>query len=173
MPYINGVILDVITDVAVSETSETTDHALEDGEQITDHVKANPITITLKGVILDEAESKVLQLRKYREEGEKIAYDYMSPLQNMVITSFGRDYNAKIKDGYAFTMTLKQIRVVKVAAFVSMPVAIKAQTKPVTKKGRQQTKKTVKSTAKTTQTKYTTTKKPAANLGQAGLEGHK
>lgn len=66
MPYIKDVLIDVITEVSFSESSSTTDHALEDGEQITDHVKADPITISISGVILDEAEERVLKLRKYR-----------------------------------------------------------------------------------------------------------
>ncbi|QDQ03150.1 hypothetical protein FOH38_23400 [Lysinibacillus fusiformis] len=154
MPYIKDVLIDVITKVSMPESSTTTDHALEDGEQITDHVKSNPITISLTGIILDEAEEKVLKLREYREKGEIIDFDYMTVLKHVVITDFSRDYEAKIKDGYAFTMTLKQIKVAKVAKFVSVSIPIKQQTKAVTNKGRQQTKKTQKSSAKTTKQKY-------------------
>lgn len=156
MPYIKDVLIDVITKVSMPESSTTTDHALEDGEQITDHVKSNPITISLSGVILDDTEAKVLKLREYREKGEIIDYDYMTALKHVVITDFSRDYSAEIKDGYAFTMTLKQIKVAKVAKFVSVSVPVKKQTKPVAKKGRQQTKKTPKSTSKSSKKKYTT-----------------
>lgn len=163
LPYIKDVLIDVITDVSMPESSTTTDHALEDGEQITDHVKSNPIIITITGIMLDEAEEKVLKLREYREKGEIIDFDYMTALKHVVITDFNRDYSAKNKDGYAFTMTLKQIRVVKVAAFVSMPVKIKRQTKQVAKKGRQQTKKTPKSTSAATKNKYKTPPKKYVN----------
>lgn len=141
MPYIKDVWIDVITDVSVSEASSTTDHALEDGEQVSDHVKSEPTTISLTGVILDDTEQKVLKLREYREKGEIIAYDYMTSLKNMVIIDFGRDYSASIKNGYAFKMTLKQIKMAKVAEYVSVSASVQRQTKKVTNKGRQQTKK--------------------------------
>ncbi|MCM0627420.1 hypothetical protein M5J14_23350 [Lysinibacillus sp. OL1_EC] len=172
MPYIKDVLIDVITKVSMPESSTTTDHALEDGEQITDHVKSNPITITLTGVILDDTEAKVLKLREYREKGTIIDFDYMTKLNHMVITDFNRDYEARVKDGYAFTMTLKQIKVGKVAKFVSVSIPVKKQTKAVTKKGRQQTKKTPTTTAKTTKEKYTTPPKSSSG-GWAGMEGRK
>lgn len=140
MPYIKDVYIDVITNVSSNESSSTTDHALEDGEQITDHVKSDPITISINGVILDDTEQKVLKLREYREKGEIIDYDYMTSLKMMVITSFNRDYSSEIKDGYAFTMTLKQIQVGKVAKTVNMPPDIARQMREVTNKGRQEAK---------------------------------
>lgn len=140
MPYINDVYIDVITDVSVRESSSTTDNALEDGEQITDHVKSDPITISLKGVILDDTEQKVLKLREYREKGEIINYDYMTSLKTMVITDFSRDYSSDVKDGYSFSMTLKQIQVAKVANTVNMPASIARQIKNVANKGRQEVK---------------------------------
>lgn len=140
MPYINDVYIDVISDVSVKELSSTTDHALEDGEQITDHVKSDPITISLKGVILDDTEQKVLKLREYREKGEIINYDYMTSLKTMVITDFSRDYSSDVKDGYSFSMTLKQIQVAKVANTVNMPASIARQMKNVANKGRQEVK---------------------------------
>lgn len=140
MPFIKDVIIDVITSVSVPETSTTTDHALEDGEQITDHIKSDPITISISGVIHDDTEQKVLKLREYREKGEIIAFDYMTSLKNVVITDFSRDYNASVKDGYAFTMSLKQIKVAKVAKYVSVSPSVERQTKDVTNKGLQQLK---------------------------------
>ncbi|KOY81577.1 hypothetical protein I6G82_08330 [Lysinibacillus macroides] len=173
MPYIKDVLVDVITKVSMPESSTTTDHALEDGQQITDHVQSNPITISLTGVILDDTEAKVLKLREYREKGEIIDFDYMTALKHVVVTDFSRDYSADIKDGYAFSMTLKQIKVAKVARFVSVSVPVKQQTKPVSNKGRQQTKKTPAKTAQTNKTKYVTPPKPVASGGWAGLEGRK
>lgn len=173
MPYIKDVLIDVITKVSMPESSTTTDHALEDGEQITDHVKSNPITISITGVILDETEEKVLKLREYRKKGEIIDFDYMTSLKQVVITDFSRDYEAKIKDGYAFSMTLKQIKIGKVAKFVSVSVPVKQQTKEVSNKGRQQTKKTPTASTKTNQTKYTTPAKTKSTTGWADLEGRK
>lgn len=140
MPYIKDVLIDVITDVSPSESSTATDHALEDNSQISDHVKNNPTTLSITGVINDDTEQKVLKLREYREKGEIFLFDYMTNYGNVIITDFKRDYSADIKGGYAFTMTLKQIKIAKVAQFVAVQqsTAVKQQTKPVTNKGRQQ-----------------------------------
>ncbi|MEA0552963.1 hypothetical protein U1P98_04465 [Lysinibacillus irui] len=173
MPYIKDVLIDVITKVSIPESSTATEHALEDGEQITDHVKSNPTTISLTGVILDGTEAKVLKLRQYREKGVIFDFDYMTSLKHVIITDFNRDYEAKIKDGYAFTMTLKQIKVAKVGKFVSVSIPVKKQTKPVTKKGRQQKKKTPANTSKNNKEKYTTPPKNESGNGLAGLEGRK
>ncbi|AUS87027.1 hypothetical protein LBYS11_12105 [Lysinibacillus sp. YS11] len=173
MPYIKDVLIDVITKVSMPESSTATEHALEDGEQITDHVKSNPTTISLTGVILDGTEAKVLKLRQYREKGVIFDFDYMTSLKHVIITDFNRDYEAKIKDGYAFTMTLKQIKVAKVGKFVSVSIPVKKQTKPVTKKGRQQTKKTPTTTTKSNKEKYTTPPKSSSSGGWAAMEGRK
>lgn len=167
MPYIKDVLIDVIEEVNAPESSTTTDHALEDGEQITDHIKSDPIYLTISGVILDDTEQKVLKLREYREKGELLTFDYMTSLKNVVITSFDRDYSSVVKDGYAFTMTLKQIKTAEVADYVAVSVtpAVKRQVKPVAKKGRQQPKKTQTAKAKATKEFYVPKKKIAGGTG--------
>lgn len=140
MPYIKDVLIDVITDVSPTESSTATDHALEDSSQISDHVKDNPVILSITGVIHDEAEQKVLKLREYRKKGEVFTFDYMTSYGSVIIIDFKRDYKVNIKGGYAFSMTLKQITSAKVAQFVAVQqsTSVKQQTKPVTNKGRQQ-----------------------------------
>lgn len=163
MPYIKDILIDVITDVGASESSTTTDHALEDGEQISDHVHSAPITLSLSGTLYGDHEQKVLKLREFREKGEVFTFDYMTNYGNMVITDFKRDYSAKVKDGFNFTMSLKQITLSKVAKTVVVKAPVKKQTKAVTKKGRQQPKKTATSTTKATKNKYTTPPRKYSN----------
>ena len=171
MPYIKDVLIDVITDVSPSESSTATDHALEDNSQISDHVKNNPTTLSISGVIHDDTEQKVLKLREYREKGEIFTFDYMTNYGTVIITDFKRDYKAEIKGGYAFSMTLKQIKIAKVAKFVEVKQSqpVKQQTKPVTNKGRQQPKKTQTAVAAANKTKYTTTKSNQRKLAGNGL----
>lgn len=186
MPYIKEILIDVITDVGVSESSTTTDHALEDGEQISDHVHSAPITLSLSGTLYGDHEQKVLKLREYREKGEVFTFEYMTNYGNVIITDFRRDYSVNVKDGFNFTMSLKQIKLAKVSKAVVVKMPVKKQTKKVSKKGRQQTKKTPKSVAKSSQknkyktpdiigqaaldrSKYTNRQ----TLGAAGLEGRK
>ena len=154
MPYIKDILIDVITDVGVSESSATTDHALEDGEQISDHIHSAPITLSLSGTLYGDHEQKVFKLREFREKGEIFTFDYMTNYGNVVIVDFSRDYTSSVKDGFNFTMSLKQIKLAKVAKSVAVKIPVKRQTKAVTKKGRTQPKKTASSTSKATKNKY-------------------
>ena len=74
MPYLGDVFIDVIEEFSFDESAETTDHALEDGEQITDHIDFKPITMSLKGIIKDEDESKRAKLREYMQKGEVLSF---------------------------------------------------------------------------------------------------
>lgn len=140
MPYLGDVHINVIESESVSESSSTTDHALEDGSQITDHVESDPITIDISGVILDKTDQKLLKLRKYRETGKILTYKYLNRLENVVIVSFKPDFSKDIKDGYKFSMTLKQIRLAKAPNIVSVSKSVARQTKAVANRGRVQTR---------------------------------
>lgn len=153
MPYLGGILIDVITSEDLNESSTTTDHALEDGEQITDHVESNPITLSLTGVILDPNNEKNLKLREFRQKGELLSYNYRSRLETVLITSFNSKHDTKTKDGYTFTMTLKQVRLVKAPNVIRVTVPVKKQVKEVSKVGKKKTKKSVN---KTTKKKVTT-----------------
>lgn len=158
MPYIGDVLIDVIKDESLSESSSTTDHALEDGEQITDHIEHDPITLNLTGLIVDPGDEKLLKLRKYRQDGKILSYNYRTRLETVVITSFDSDKSKDIRDGYVFTMTLKQIRLSKRAEVIRVTKPTEKQVKAVSNEG----KKTVKpAAAKTPPKNPTTTPKPA------------
>lgn len=157
MPYIGDILIDVITSEDLSETSKTTDHALEDGEQITDHVDNEPIILSITGIILDPNDEKRLKLRKFRQEGKLLSYNYQSRLETVLITSFNSSRDASIKDGYTFSMTLKQVRLVKTADTIRVTVKVKKQVKEVSKIGKKKVKKT---NSKTTKKKVTSKTKP-------------
>lgn len=141
MPYLGDVFIDVIEEFSFDESADTTDHALEDGEQITDHIDAKPITISLKGIIKDEDESKRVKLREYKQNGEILSFNYVSALDTCVITSFQPSYNKDVKDGYSFSMSLKQIKFVKVKNHARVSKSVKRQVKAKTNAGRKQVKK--------------------------------
>lgn len=141
MPYLGDVFIDVIEEFSFDESAETTDHALEDGEQITDHIDFKPITMSLKGIIKDEDESKRAKLREYMQKGEVLSFQYVSKLDTCVITSFQASYAKGTKDGYTFTMGLKQIRFVQVKNNARVSKSVKRQTKSKTNAGRKQVKK--------------------------------
>jgi hypothetical protein len=138
MPYLGDVFIDSITSVELGESSSTTDHALEDGEQITDHIENAPITLKIEGVILDKTDSKLLKLRNYRQKGEILTFNYQSKLETVVITSFSPSYSKKVKEGYAFNMSLKQIRLAKAPNIINVSTDVARQMNQVANAGRKQ-----------------------------------
>lgn len=156
MPMLGDVLIDVIETEDLTETTDTTDHALEDNETIVDHIENKPITLNITGMIIDPTEQKLLKLRKYRRDGKLLNYRYRSRLETVLITSFTPSKSAKTADGYTFSMTLKQIGLVDAPDVIRVSAAVKKQVKPVTKAGKKSVKK---KTAKTTQKKVVSSKK--------------
>lgn len=148
MPYIGGVEIDSITSESLKESTQTTDHELEDGEQITDHANNDPIEISIDGVIIDSSDQKLLKLREIRESKTIVSYNYQSRLERMLITSFNPVKSKDIKDGYTFSMTLKQIRLVKAPNVVRVSSGVKKQVKAVTNVGKKNVKTVQKAPAK-------------------------
>ncbi|MFD1206633.1 phage baseplate protein [Sporosarcina contaminans] len=165
MPYLGDILIDVIEDEDLDESSSTTDHALEDGEQITDHIENNPIVLNISGVIIDPSDEKLLKLREYRQKGEILNYNYRSRLETVLITSFKPKKNKDIKDGYTFTMTLKQVRMAKAPNVIRVSVPVKKQVKAVTKAGKKTVRKSVNKTPVKKVTSKPKTKTPSGGLG--------
>lgn len=157
MPFIGDVLIDIIEREDLNESTDTTDHALEDGEQITDHAYNKPIILNISGVVIDPSDEKLLKIRKYREGKEVISYSYRSRLETVLITAFNSKRDARHADGYTFNMTLKQIRIVKAADVVRVSVPVNKQLKAVTSVGKKKVKKT---SSKTSKKKTTTKSKP-------------
>lgn len=137
---LGDVLIDVIESIDYSESSSTTDHALEDGEEMTDHIDNDPITLKIDGIIIDKNDAKKLKLRDYRQKGKILSFNYVSGIKNVVITSFNTNYSKDIKNGYSFSMSLKQIRLVKAPTIVNVNQYVKQQIKVVANAGRQQLK---------------------------------
>jgi hypothetical protein len=138
MPYLADVFIDNIESVELGESSSTTDHALEDGEEISDHIENAPITLRLSGVILDKTDGKLLKLRNYRQKGEILSFNYRSKLETVVITDFTPSYDASVKDGFRFSMSLKQIRLAKAPNIINVDAFVKQQIAAVANAGRKQ-----------------------------------
>lgn len=137
-------------DVAVTEThgfeSEVTEHPVESGADIADHVRARPIVVTLDSVVSDtpigdlaarrstdtlpsrEALARLLAIRDAREpitiETDLRVYD------NMVMESLSIPRSVQTGDALRFSATFKQIQLVTNAR-TTVPVAIPRAKKKV------------------------------------------
>lgn len=164
LPMLGDVLIDVVLSEDLAESSSTTDHALEDGEQITDHVNNDPIVLNIEGFIRDSTDQRLLKLRNYREKGKLLSYNYRNRLETVLITSFNSKKDVKVSDGYTFTMTLKQVRLARAPNIVRVSAPVKKQLKTIESVGKKQIKKTVDRTPKVNPTTKNKPTVPDSNV---------
>jgi hypothetical protein len=145
--------LDVVEVETPEHPNEVTIHPVEKGSEIIDHVKQNAISFSINGTVSGEnAPQKLSQLRQYRDNGELLTYIGRNAFRDMVIESLSTRHDASIRNGFRFSITLKQVRIAKsltVEIQLPDPVSPKpigtpattTQTKNVTNKGTQQKQK--------------------------------
>lgn len=130
---------DVKRGVAVSS------HPVESGLDITDNVKRDPVTISIKGEIVGKDAAKKLQkITSLHHGGKYVKYVGRNIISKAIITSFDTSHPNTIYGGCSFTMEIKEIRVAK------SPLVEK---KKKTNGGKKQTTK--KSTKNTSSKTYT------------------
>lgn len=124
MATINGLYVFVESE-DVSYGVNVTEHTVESGIAISDHVKKNAIEISISGEIVGKkvkngnavtyqnASSVLGKLREMHHKGTVCKYAGRVSLSNCLITDFSVGTSADIWGGYSFSMTLKQIRTAK------------------------------------------------------------
>jgi hypothetical protein len=106
--------------------------------------------MSINGALMgDDASVKLNQLKKYQKEGKLLRFTSRNIYGNMFITNLNTDHAVNIRNGFTFTMTLKQVRIAKGKEveinFKAPPGNTKeveklaTKVKPVVNKGRQQT----------------------------------
>ena len=122
----------------ISNEVEVSDHPVEQGESVSDHVQRQPIQLSISGKIIDHGNTKaadiVARLKALQESGALITYVGRNTLSNLLIVSFPETYVNTNWGGADFSMTLKEVRIAK-TAYVA-----KSATK-VTNAGTQQVQK--------------------------------
>lgn len=134
----------------VSYGVEATEHPVETGIDITDHVRKKPRVITLSGEIVGkDANNKLKTIVSLHQKGALCKYVGRTSLSNCIIEDFSTGHPNSIWGGCEFSMTLKEIRTAKSAY------------KPGTKKkaGTQQIKKATPKKTTTAPWVYHTVKK--------------
>lgn len=97
---------DVKRGVSVSE------HPVESGLNITDNVKRDPITISIKGEIVGSNAAKVLEkITALHQKGNYVKYVGRNILSKALITSFDTSHPNTIYGGCSFTMEIKEVRI--------------------------------------------------------------
>lgn len=114
MALINGMYI-FVQDEKVSHEVESTNHPVEKGIDITDHIKLQPFILSISGKIVNynginasEILNKILKLQK---DGSLISYSGRNAINDLQIQSFQSSHPNTNMGGLDFDMQLKQIRV--------------------------------------------------------------
>lgn len=140
----------VVEDEKPRDMVTITDNAVEKGQDVSDHVKQESSIIDIVGVMIgDDAATKLSALRKYQKEGKLLTYIGRNIYDNMAIQTIDRSHGKQISNGFAYNITLKQVRIaaakeveIKVADPVTKAASpkVKTKVKPKTNNGKQQPK---------------------------------
>ena len=140
----------VVEEEKPRDTVTITDHPVEKGQDVSDHVKQESSIIDILGIIVgDDAAEKLNKLQKYQKEGKLLSYVGRNVYSNMAIQTLDRNHGKDVRNGFAYNITLKQVRLStakEVELQVVSPVTkqptpqVKTQVKKVTNNGKQQPK---------------------------------
>jgi LysM repeat protein len=137
MPKLGDITINNVKSEKYDEAIKSTDHPIEDGESIVDHIEKTPVTLEITGVIAgSDAQARLNKLRSYMNSGKLLKYVYKTSISNVIIESMPHDHIVDIAGGgFEFSIKLKQISLAK-ASILAKP----KQTAPKSNKGIQQPK---------------------------------
>lgn len=150
-------LLDVVEfDTVISEQHqadlEVTEHPVEQGGKIVDHVRAKPLSLTFEALISNtplrredradsgRAEAALARLQEFKAQGRLVqARTTLRQYDDMVLTSLATPRDAKSGDALRFSVTLKQVRVVSSQRVKVDPKSVKTERAiPRVDKGKQE-----------------------------------
>lgn len=143
------VVFSSTTEETLSLKNSITSEPVESGSAITDHVKSEPKSISINGVIVGkDAAQKFSKLSIYAEKAQLGKYVGRVILDNCVIESFSSTRNKDVGNGYEFTMTLTEVPIVsKQTVRINVTKLKIPEIKTKEKKGKQAKKKKTKQSA--------------------------
>lgn len=96
----------------VKRDAKVSEHPVEEGIDLTDHVRRSPITLSISGEIVgDDYEDTIAALDAIHKNGELVEYIGVNMISNALITSFPTEHTGEIVGGCRFTMELREIRI--------------------------------------------------------------
>lgn len=111
MSYINNLYV-FVSDENVSRGVISSEHPVEQGVDITDHIKPEPAELSLTGKIVgDNASDTLGKILKLQKDGSPVNYTGRNIFKNMIILNFNTSHPNTVWGGCDFEMTLKEIKV--------------------------------------------------------------
>lgn len=137
MPKLGDIVLNTVYSENKSKSVGSTDHPIEGGLKIVDHVEKEPVKLSLTGICVgSDAASRLSKLEKYSDEGKRLTYVGRTKLTNVLIESIDTTKDVSVGGtAYTFSISLKQVTIANKKTY-KQPKA-----KPKVNKGKQQPKK--------------------------------
>lgn len=111
MAKINDLYISIASE-DISYSSTKTDHPVEEGVNITDHVKRNPVTVSVSGVIAGpNAAQDIANLQYLHDSRQPVTYVGRGALHNAIILSFSTSADKDIVNGRKYSIKLEEIRI--------------------------------------------------------------
>ena len=135
MAFINNKYV-FVSDEQISRSVEASEHPVEQGRDITDNVKRQPVSLSITGEIVGEDAAQTISfLTDIHHKGKLVKYSGRNVINNALIMSFNTGHTNEISGGCTFDMEIKEVRIAK-SAYVA-PAAV-PQAAKTTKSGTQQ-----------------------------------
>lgn len=139
MAQLGDVILSAVYSEKPVRSVKTTDHPVEDGASITDHIEKQPYRLEITGVVTGpDAAVRLKRLEFYMDNGVTVTYVCRNWVGGVIIESFNSVHDTTNKGAFNFTMSLKKIRTATAAEAEGLTLPAQVQTKKVGNKGLQQ-----------------------------------
>lgn len=111
MALINDIYVFIETE-SVKRDAKVSEHPVEEGTQLTDHVRRSPISLSLSGEIVGQSyKDTIMALEQIHKNGTLIEYIGVNMLSKAFITSFQTEHSGDIVGGCRFTMEINEIRI--------------------------------------------------------------
>lgn len=115
MAVLFDVELDAVIEEKLQYQNEISEHTVEDGEEIADHVRRRPRTLQLTATIAGrDYEIRYERLRELADSREMGMYVGITVWENVVIEQFDPSHTVRVSNGVTFTLTLRQVQVARV-----------------------------------------------------------
>src|SRR5690554_83290 len=115
MAMLFDVEIDVVREENLSYRNEISEHAVEDGAAVADHIQQLPRSLSITATIAgSDWESRYERLRELADSQEVGDYVGVTVWENVAIEAFNPSHTKEVANGVVFTATLKQVRVARV-----------------------------------------------------------
>ena len=111
MALINDIYIFVESEDVARETSISS-HPVEEGIDLTDHVRQSPLVLSLSGELVgSDYEDDIAQLERLQKDGELVEYTGINILSSALLTKFTTTHTGSVRGGCTFSAELKEIRI--------------------------------------------------------------